>query len=174
MASFSTCFNQFVLLNEAGDPPRYHISPDPTKSDPNAKVCAGINSAAFPRDFAFIAALPEDQRPAVVDAFYQRVFWNTYLSSLNSNRIAAVVLDAMVNQGPGTGVKLLQRATGACGLVMTVDGLWGPVTVAAANSVPPEKLFPAFQQAREDAYRKIGGPNLEAWLARAAKVPNFD
>ena len=174
MAEFSLCFNGFVLLNEAGNPPRYDIDPDPTKDDPGAQVCAGVNSASFPKDFAAIAALPISERPAAVFSFYQRTYWNQYIAQLTSNAIAAVVMDAEVNEGQRIGGRLLQEAVPAAGgPVVDVDGLLGPNTLAAANSVPPSMLLPAFQSVREAAYRKIGGPNLAGWLARAAKIPPF-
>jgi hypothetical protein len=174
MAEFDLCFSQFVLFNEAGKPPHYEVRPDPTKDDPGAQVCAGVNSAAFPEDFAVIAALPIDQRPAAVYAFYQKTYWNQYIAQLVSNAVAAVTMDAEVNQGIGKGVRFLQEAIPAAGgSVVTVDDVWGPITLAAANSVPAASLVAAFQTVRKAAYKEIGGPDLAGWLARAAKIPPF-
>ena len=107
-------------------------------------------------------------------AFYQRNFWSPFCDQIASNNIAAYLLDSRINQGPGTGVGILQEAVNACGMGLAVDGALGPNTVAAVNSVPWLALLHAFQDAREAAYRKIGGPNLPAWLARAALLPNLD
>ena len=173
MALFETAYS-FVLPNEAGTPPSYKITADPARHHIDAKAIAGINSAFFPSDFAFIASLPEDQRALAVAAYYQRVWWNRWLGNINSNAVAAVVMDAQVNMGASVGTELLQGALCDCGHNVGVDGAFGPITVAAVNSVLSASLVQAFQAARADKYRAIGGPNLGAWLRRAALTPNFD
>ncbi len=168
MADFQICFN-WMLPHEAGTPPSYEIT-----NDNKGQVIAGVNSLAWPADFATIAARPIDQRPSAVAAFYQRNFWSPFCDQIASNNIAAYLLDSRINQGPGTGVGILQEAVNACGMGLAVDGALGPNTVAAVNSVPWLALLHAFQDAREAAYRKIGGPNLPGWLGRAAILPNLD
>lgn len=157
-----------MLPHEAGTPPSYAIT-----KDNKGQVCAGINSLAYPRDFAFTASLNLADRPAAVAGFYQREFWNEWMNQL-SNPVAAYLLDSCVNQGPVTGVKILQRAVAFCdGEAMVYDGLLGTQTVSRANSCPPTTLRAAFQTEREDAYRQIGGPNLTKWLERAKLWPPF-
>lgn len=182
MADFLTCLDTFVLLNEAGNPPNYGINPDPTRDDPAAKVCAGINSEAFPADFAAITALPIAERPAAVSAFYQRTYWNKYIAQVNSNPVAMSVMDAEVNEGIGVGVELVQGAVNETLAKddLIVDGVWGPRTLAGINSCTPSDLVPAFQQLRVARYRKIveDNPsevvNLKGWIARATKpVPGI-
>ena len=168
MADFQKCLS-FVLPHEAGTPPSYEVT-----NDNKGQVIAGVNSLAFPEDFAAIAALPIGQRPAAVQSFYERRFWSPYCDQIASDNIVAYLLDSRVNQGPGTGVEILQEAVNACGVALAVDGALGPNTAAGVNSVDPLALLHAFQDAREAAYRKIGGPNLPAWLARAALLPNLD
>ena len=168
MAEFSICF-PFVLPNEDFDPPRYEIVSDPVPNrDPNAKAIAGINSHYWPADFARIAAIPQDQRGPAVAAFYEANFWNRWLASLISNRIAAMALDSGVNQGAGWAVRFLQGASGC-----TVDGAWGPNTIASANAANLDYQVQRFIELRQARYREVGGPSLENWLARAAKVPQF-
>ena len=167
MSDFPTCFS-FVLPNEEYTPPRYQPIPDPTQHDPGAQALAGINSAFWPDDFARIVALPQNERGPAVAGFYQANFWNRWLQQLTYNRIAAMALDASINQGAGWAVRFLQSASGS-----TVDGAWGPNTVAAVNATPLEIVVPEFIAAREARYRQIGGPSLPQWLARAAKIPAF-
>lgn len=168
MSSFDICFS-FVLPNEDFDPPRYEIVADPVHGvDPSAKAISGINSHFWAADFAVIAAIPQPQRGPAVAAFYQKNFWGHWLGSLISNRIAAMTLDASVNQGAGWAVRFLQGASGA-----TVDGAWGPDTVASANAANLDYQVGRFIELREDRYREVGGPSLPGWLARAAKIPNF-
>jgi lysozyme family protein len=168
VAVFEICY-PFILGNEAGDPPNYAAVHDPTKSDPSAQAIAGVNSHYWPAWFAKIAAAPMLERPVLVAQFYRTNYWSHWLASLNSSRIAAMVLDASVNQGAGWGCKLLQRACGA-----EDDGLWGAQTLAAANAADLDDMVRQFVVAREARYREIGGPSLPQWLARAAKIPAFD
>ncbi len=168
MALFDLAYS-FLLPNEDYDPPRYQVVPDPTKSDPTAHAISGINSAFWPEQFAAIVSLPTEERPNAIKAFYQTNFWNKWLEQIVSNRIAAMALDASVNQGEGWAVRFLQTASAS-----VVDGLWGPNTVAAVNALPPAVVVPAFVEARQARYRTVGGPSLPQWLIRAAKVPIFD
>ena len=106
---------------------------DPTKDYPAAQACSGINSAFYPTQFAAIAALPQSQRAPAVEEFYQKEFWNKWFQQLASDDVAMRVFDMAVNGGPGTAVKLLQHAVNSfhAGNPLTVDGGWGPITVAA-------------------------------------------
>ena len=172
MADFPLCFS-FVLPNEDYTPPRYESIPDPVRNvDLDAMAISGINSHYWPEDFAAIVAIPQAQRGPAVQDFYQRQFWNTWLAQLISNKLAAMVLDAGVNQGSGWAVKFAQTAAGLA--ESAVDGHFGPITLAAINSAPVANLVPAFIAARQVRYREIGGPSLPAWLVRASRIPNFD
>ena len=166
MADFDTCY-AFVLPNEDWTPPRFEVEPDPTKSDPNAKVVSGVNSAAFPEDFAAIAALPMAERPAAVRAFYEKTYWNRWIQQLE-NPIAMRVMDAEVNSG-GEGVRLLQQACKALGATLDVDEIWGPLTVAAANACNLPDLVKTFKSLRVAFYQSLGGPTVAEWVARAQK-----
>jgi lysozyme family protein len=167
MAQFELCFS-FVLPNEDFDPPQYKEVPDPTSGDPEAKAIAGINSHYWAADYAQIASLPQDSRAASVANFYRVNFWNKWLEQLTSNRLAAMTLDAGVNQGAGWAVRFLQGATGA-----TVDGHWGPSTIALANAAELDDAVNQFIVLRKARYNQVGGPSLPQWLERAAKIPSF-
>ena len=167
MADASICIG-WVLPHEAGTPPNYAVT-----ADNKGQVCAGVNSLAFPDDFAAIAALPITERPDAVNAFYQRTYWSQWMAALTSNAIAAYSLDAEVNEGQRIGIDILQEGIDACGGSVVVDGRLGTLTETAANAIEPTILLPAIQTARKAAYRRIGGPNLEAWLTRADLTPPF-
>jgi hypothetical protein len=107
MADFSTCYN-FMMDNE--DAPRAcAVIHDPTTAYPAAQAISGINSAFYPMQFTTIAALPQSQRAAAVESFYQKEFWNKWFDALASTDVAARVFDTAVNMGPGTAVKFLQQ-----------------------------------------------------------------
>lgn len=142
----------------------YAVTPDN-----KGQVLSGINSVAWPEDFARIAALPQAERPAAVAAFYQKNFYNQWLAQLDLD-IKKRVFDCGVNEGSGTAIKLLQESVNVVRKVapfIAEDGLWGPATVAAANSVDQATLVATFIEGRCAEYRKIGGPFLGGWLARA-------
>jgi hypothetical protein len=177
VADFMTCYG-FVLPNEDFTPPRYQTKPDPTRADPLALSISGINSAAFPKQFEEIFAIPVPQRGPAVRAFYEATFWNPSIAQLD-NPIAMRVMDAEVNDGTGEGVRLLQRAINFCrgttGFIPLVeDGIWGPLTVTGANGCQAG-LVPIFQATRVAFYRAIvavdpaEAPNLAIWIARAVK-----
>lgn len=171
MADFQVAFN-WVMDNEDAQR-QYLVCAD---APPGAHAISGINSEAFPEDFARIAALAQVNRPAAVEAFYREHFWNQWLAALESDEVAKRVMDCSFNQGGGTGVRLLQEAVNLVrhSLIET-DGLWGPVTLAAANACDETELTNAFRGLRTAAYKDLAAARpslaryLPGWLARAGK-----
>jgi len=172
VADFNTDY-QFMMANE--DRTQAHACvPDscPTGCQGPCYAISGINSGAFPAQFAAIAALPQAERGPTVKQFYQSEYLNKYDAQL-SDPVAERVLDTMVNSGQSTGVRILQQAVNALGGQLTVDGQWGPLTVAAANDLDQVQLVAAFDARRAALYKAIVAANpadavYEAtWLARA-------
>ena len=134
---------------------------------------SGINSGAWPDAFSMIATQPQASRAPAVQAFYQAHFWNNWFAQLDTDDLAKRVFDFAVNGGSGTAVRTLQRAVNQLGGSLTVDGGWGPSTIAAANSADPDALVQAFIAARVAHYQAIVAGNpadakyLDVWLARA-------
>jgi uncharacterized protein YdbL (DUF1318 family) len=134
---------------------------------------SGINSGAWPAQFARIAALPQKDRPGAVEGFYRAQFWNQWLAQLAADDVAKRVFDFSVNAGTGTAVKTLQQAVNALGGSLKVDGRWGALTLAAANAAEPGALVAAFTRARAAHYQAIAAANpasaayVRSWLARA-------
>jgi lysozyme family protein len=174
MANFLKCFN-FVLANEDFTPPRYEPTPDPTAADPGAQALSGINSAAWPKDFAFIASLPKDQRALAVQSFYYKNYWNTWYVQLTSDEVAKRVLDMAFNTCQKTAVKLLQEAVNDLSISppypLSEDGQWGPLTIAQTNLMNEANLVRSFQRNRADHYQKYDAKNknLAQLIARAEK-----
>jgi len=150
-------------------------APDAAPAGVNGPCYAisGINSGAWPAEYAAISALPQPSRVPAVQAFYEEHFWNDWLVQLDSDDLAKRVFDFAVNGGAGTAVMTMQRAVNSLGGSLTVDGGWGPLTVAAANAADQEALVQAFIAARAAHYRAIAAANpadakfLRQWLARA-------
>jgi lysozyme family protein len=146
-----------------------------TVKDVGGYAISGINSAAFPQDFAAINAMTHADRIPAVAAFYQKNFWNQWLAQLESDEIAKRVFDASVNMGAVTAVKLLQGAINASldDPPIAEDGAWGPITVKEANYRTAATLVGDFQRFRASHYQAIVAANpsdaiyLPAWIARA-------
>ena len=167
MADFETDY-AFMESNEDRTQAHATVSDAP----PGAFSISGINSAAYPTQFAAIAAIPQAQRGPAVEQFYKDNFWNVWEGQL-SDIVAERVLDEAVNAGPGTAVRILQQAINSLGGTLKVDGGWGPETVAAANVCDQTALENAFRVARKAHYDAIVAANpadakyQAAWDARA-------
>lgn len=187
MSNWATCFN-WMMVNEDGAPPyRYkqvNDAPDVYQTDSNgtpildgngARVrtgsyaISGINSHSYPIQFARIAQIPQEQREPFIENFYLIEFWNKWYNQIISDEIAKRVFDEAVNAGPGTAVKILQKALG-----IQDDGLWGPLTVEKTNTSSPS-LVQDFISARCQHYEDIAKEHpaeakyLDQWLVRARK-----
>ena len=178
MADFDTDFN-FMMTDEDStqahalvpDAPGTWVVVAGAKMWQGAWAISGINSKAFPADFAVIAALPQVQRGPAVEKFYETLFWNTWEGAL-SDAIAERVLDTAVNRGGVNGVKVLQMAVNACGGSLTVDGHWGPATVAAANACDQDALLAALRAARLADYQAVVAANpSDAQYLGTAEAP---
>lgn len=92
--------------------------------------------------------------------------------------LAWKAFDAAVNTGPTRAAVVLQTALCARGAALKIDGVAGPVTLAAArdqaNADQGAALLAAFRAAQADFYRLLVSqqprlkPFLAGWLARAA------
>lgn len=114
------------------------------------------------------------QLNADVDSFYEQNFWNPVgLNSINCQQVANQLFDSAVNMGTGTACKFLQQAINTLqpGAV-TVDGIVGPATIAAANKQNDEALYNAICNIRKQRYEAIVAANpsqsifLNGWLNR--------
>jgi len=168
MADFDACIS-YVLQNEdAGLTGR-------VTRDSGGLTRWGICQRSYPAED--IANLSLERAKEI----YRRDFWEHHrLDQLNSNNIAAKVLDNLVNMG-GFGIKMLQRAVNHVQSRTTVaeDGGMGPQTIAAANACSPDALLAAICDCDEGRYRGLvaarpeWGIYLNGWLNRARKKPNL-
>ncbi|MGA3009590.1 MAG: putative peptidoglycan-binding domain-containing protein [Terracidiphilus sp.] len=138
---------------------------------------SGVNSGAWPAEFAAIAALPQAQREPLVQQFYQKHFWNNWYAQLASDDLCMRVFDFALNGGSGASVRCLQQAVNsllpADATQLEEDGGWGPMTLNAANAADSTALVSAFQAKRVAYYQTVVANNradaiyLSEWIARA-------
>jgi hypothetical protein len=135
-----------------------------------ALVKFGINAAANPD--LFDADHPDG--PSLQEAVqrYRSVYWPSAFDSLSSQHIANQIFDLCVNVGRYHAAQLLQLAIMACGVTVTVDGVIGAGTVAAANSCDEAQLVGEGAKAAEGYYTRLAAAKpedakyLKSWLAR--------
>jgi lysozyme family protein len=138
---------------------------------------SGINSAAWPAQFAAIAAIPQDQRAPAVQQFYHDNFWNNWFAQVASDDVCKRVFDFAVNGSTHQAVQCLQQALNSLGTGARLqeDGGWGPMTLAGVNAADANAMVAAFKAQRVAHYRAIvtanpaRAPFLNGWIARAQK-----
>jgi len=177
MADWNTSYN-WMMDNE--DYPRA-CKQVPDAGPADAGPCyaiSGINSAAWPNQFASIAAIPQDGREPAVQQFYRDNFWNQWFDQVASDELCKRVFDFAVNGSTHQAVQCLQQAInslGTNGAQLKEDGGWGPMTLAATNAADADALVAAFKARRVAHYQAIAAADptkaqyLKAWTARAEK-----
>ncbi|MGE5552814.1 MAG: glycoside hydrolase family 108 protein [Betaproteobacteria bacterium] len=151
---------EIVLAHEGG-----YVN-DP--ADPGGETKYGISKRSYPS--LDIRNLTRDQAIAI----YRRDWWDRLrLGEIQDPDLAAKVLDLAVNVGAVTGIMLLQRALTAAGHRVTVDGVMGPATLAAANAADPRVILAALRSEAAGHYRVLIARNAglkrfeQGWLKRA-------
>jgi lysozyme family protein len=117
----------------------------------------GISAKSYPE--LDIKTLTRDQAVQI----YWRDFWVTIKGDSLAPRVAFVVFDSAVNQGPEVAAKLLQTD-----LNVAIDGDIGPQTIAAARSREQSEVIIDFLARRALRYTKTKGfdGNGRGWLRR--------
>lgn len=97
---------------------------------------------------------------------YKQNYWLPHCPSLGPGLDLSYV-DTSINQGPSAATKLLQTA-----LKIEVDGVWGPITQAAAQTQVTPTLILAFTAARINAYYNYANFSVfgTGWLNRARAI----
>lgn len=110
----------------------------------------GISKKSYP--LINVAMLTRDDAAQI----YHRDYWSPlHLDEFLSDVLAQSVFDFGVNAGIGTSAKALQIAANGLGHPLSVDGHVGNATVAMVNSIPEEKLLPAFRHRAMRHYETI-------------------
>ncbi len=79
---------------------------------------------------------------AQAEDLYRTGFWDkNKLSEIDEYIIAERQFDMVVNMGPRQAGKIIQRACNYFGKGLTVDGIAGPATFRAVNSIDANKLL---------------------------------
>jgi lysozyme family protein len=108
-------------------------------SDPGGETKYGISKRSYPGEDIKNMTL---ERAKLI---YRRDFWGPAGCDAVPSGIKFDLFDTAVNSGVRTAVRLLQRAVGE-----TPDGILGPRTLAAVQSMEPARLIARFNGHRLD------------------------
>ena len=158
----------FILEAEGND----RITDHP--SDPGGLTKWGVSKAAFPPELITkILGYPKDIRE--LNRSEAIIIWHTFWLKCGAENLpyplAMIVFDCAVNCGVRTSTILLQRA-----LKVKEDGIFGPRTISASQSVPLKGLVCEYIRLRKRYYRAIIERNsnlrtfYEGWLNRLFNV----
>jgi lysozyme family protein len=159
MADFSPALN-FLLPHEGG----YSFDPH----DAGGRTKFGISQRSYPDIDIENLTLEEASK------IYKRDYWDPFpYAKIESQEVANKVFDLCVNMGSHQAHKILQRGCCEAGMLLTVDGVLGPVTLRTINSLPERELLSAIKGQATDFYRKLAEDKptnakfLHGWLVRA-------
>lgn len=155
----------FTLQHERGWWPGGPSDPNPTLDGVTQRVYTAYRTAQGMPDQS-VRSMTDVEREDIY-----RAYWR------DSHALDLPPLSAIAhfcfsfNAGIVTGTKRLQRALGG----LTVDGVWGPKTAAAAITAQDGKLLPALCLEHLDHYASIARapalrPNLLGWVNRVVGV----
>lgn len=155
MASFEEAI-PFVLKHEGG-----YVN-DP--ADPGGETNFGISKRSFPNEDI------KNLTPERASYLYKVCWWDKYhYSNFTAQTVGGKVFDMAVNMGAARAHKLLQTV-----LNVTVDGMLGPGTFAAANAAEPAALVDGLRGEAKNFYLSLVARRpsmskfLKGWLNRAA------
>ena len=109
------------------------------------------------------------------ESIYLQFFWNKNLGNkIKSQSVANTVIDHQVNSGRG--IRLSQQVLNdRFGKSLAVDGIMGPNTLKALNSVNSEIFVDQYNLARRQYYISIDNPTfINGWLIRLKKFAYSD
>lgn len=133
---------------------------------------AGIYRKAHP-DWEGWKYIDNGQIPpfSLVEDFYCENYWRPF-EKIENSKIKALLFETAVNLGIIQTVKLAQKVIG-----VKVDGILGPKTLHAINSIEPEDFIRDFILLRIAFYTALANKNpqkyglyLRGWINRALEV----
>lgn len=155
--------------------PQWHIYPQGGRPEPDTGGTIarfGINSRynpSMPAGF-YDGSLPYGAALSAAMKCYRENYWLPSFDGLADQAVANVCFDLMVNPGLGAGTRIVQKACNSKGQALTVDGGFGPLTVAACNAIGSSELLVTIQDERVAYYASLPGwrdPDTQAaWKQR--------
>jgi lysozyme family protein len=96
---------------------------------------------------------------------YRERYWDACSCSGIPHGIDLLIFDSAVNQGPNRAKRLLQRALG-----VTEDGIIGPITMRAIQTMDPQRLASELVAQRAAHYASLQSTFHLGWFRRLADM----
>ena len=109
------------------------------RADPGGETKYGISKRSYPSVDIKALTLEDARR------IYVRDFWGAAGCDAVPDAIKFDLFDCAVNSGVRTAIRMLQRCVGE-----TADGILGPLTLQAVQSMPTPRLLARFNGQRLD------------------------
>jgi lysozyme family protein len=147
-------------------------------NDPGGLTNRGITLTTF-RKIRGASATPDELRGLSADQaadIYRLAYWLPVYDLIDDQDVATKLFDQSVNMGHMQAHKLIQRACTDCSYHLNDDGVIGPMTLAAVNSIPPHDLLLSMCHQQIAFYRSLVELKpgfavfLDGWLKRASWV----
>lgn len=160
---FLTFISQSIFFETGGDKSgAYTRDPD----DRGGETKWGVSKTTHPH--LNIKALTYNQAVEI----YRTQYWNELYDYILSDTTAFKIFDMGILNGKRTAVKILQKAIKSCGLLVRVDGLFGPLTLTATNNTNMEQLYEQYIKLFDTRFRRLviriqsNKKFLRGWLNR--------
>lgn len=112
--------------------------------------------------------------PETAGKLYRAQWWDRYgYGDFRSDRVAMKIFDMAIVSGSNRAHRIAQQALWACGKPVKIDGVLGPVTRTAIESVLACSFVPAFRSESAGFFRALVASKasrevfLDGWLNRA-------
>lgn len=100
--------------------------------------------------------VPHDEALTIAEGVYEEQYASGLaLDRIESQDVANRLLSFAINEGPGEGIAVAQKACNALGCSLDVDGKLGPATLNALNALDPEQWIAANRIQQENFYRHL-------------------
>ena len=143
---FLTFVSQSIFFETSGDRSGAYTH-DPADSGGETKW--GISKGAHPH--LNIKAVTYNQ---AVDIYGQE-YWNKLYDYILNDALAFKLFDMGILNGPAKAVKVLQKAVKKSGLLVRVDGRFGPLTLTAANNINHKELYENYIKLFNTRFRRL-------------------
>ena len=112
----------------------------------------GIGQAAHPELQADFYTLPVANALPIAEGVYRAQYWNRFMGDqIFDDGVASCLLSFSINDGTQREISLLQQVLG----FTVIDGIMGPVTLSAANKMPPVTLAASLRAAQASFYKML-------------------
>lgn len=139
-------------------------------ADPGGETKYGITKRSYPNVDIKNLTIAEAKQ------IYFDDFWKPFrFEQIINDAMATKLFDTSVNTGTKRAVRFVQQALNTMGKSLDVDGVFGPGTLAAINSVDNSVLLNVYRGVQAEYYKGLVAADpkksvfLKGWLVRAAK-----